>query len=116
MFFRSSRNSSEMDFGDEDSGNDDSADTPRPSHADLMGLRSRACAKNGDMSSVRAEAEHFKIREMSIEEEEGSQGDGRIHVQTAVDRRKLTISEKINRDLDETAIMLEKLTQSLFPV
>ena len=68
------------------------------------------------MSSVRAEAEHFKIREMSIEEEEGSQGDGRIHVQTTVDRRKLTISEKINRDLDETAIMLEKLTQSLFPV
>ena len=68
------------------------------------------------MSSVRAEAEHFKIREMSIEEEEGSQNDGRIHVQTTVDRRKLTISEKINRDLDETAIMLEKLTQSLFPV
>ena len=68
------------------------------------------------MSSVRAEAEHFKIREMSIEEEEGSQGDGRIHVHTAVDRRILSISEKINRDLDETAIMLEKLTQSLFPV
>ena len=60
--------------------------------------------------------EHFKIREVSIEEEEGSHDDGRIHVQTAGDRRNLSISEKINRDLDETALMLEKLTQSLFPV
>lgn len=37
MFFRSSRNSSEMDFGDnEDSGNEDNADTPRPSMSDIQ--------------------------------------------------------------------------------
>ena len=66
---------------------------------------------------MRAEAEHYKIREMSIEEEDGCQEDEERHnVQSAGNRQKLSISEKINRDLDETALMLEKLTQSLFPV
>lgn len=46
MFFRSSRNSSEMDFGDnEDSGNDDNADTPRPSMTDVMALQAQDKAK-----------------------------------------------------------------------
>ena len=34
-----------MDFGDEDSGNDDNADTPRPSQTDSLAFRGRACAK-----------------------------------------------------------------------
>ena len=39
-FLRSSRHSSEMDFGDnEDSGNDENADTPRPSLTDSMAYR-----------------------------------------------------------------------------
>ena len=46
MFFRSSRHSSEMDFGDnEDSGQEENADTPRPSLTDTTASRARDKAK-----------------------------------------------------------------------
>ena len=71
--------------------------------------------QSGDQASVRAELEHSRIREMSIEEEEGSQEDEHSHRPSGGNRRKFSVSEKINNDLDEASAMLEKLTQSLFP-
>ena len=66
--------------------------------------------QRGDQSCSKADFEHCKISETSIEEEEGSQEEASNN-----GGRKLSISQKINRDLDETALMLERLTQSLFP-
>ena len=68
----------------------------------------------GDQRSSRAEPDHCKINETSIEEEGGSQEDENPDDTSNSDRRTLSISQRINRDLDETAQMLEKLTQSLF--
>lgn len=119
MFFRGSRNSSEMDFGDnEDSGNEDNAGTPRPSLTDCMAFRVKSKAKktSGELGAVRTEVEQIKINETSIEEEE-EQVHGEEEKKDAENKREpLSRTERMNRDLDETSLMLEKLTQSLFPV
>jgi hypothetical protein len=119
MFFRSSRHSSEMDFGDnEDSGQEENADTPRPSLTDTTASRARDKAKKacGDLGTGRVDAE-VKISETSIEEEEENcDGEGK-NAENGDQRGSLSRSQRMNRDLDETSLMLEKLTQSLcFPV
>ena len=58
-----------------------------------------------------------KISETSIEEEEENcDGEGK-NAENGDQRGSLSRSQRMNRDLDETSLMLEKLTQSLcFPV
>lgn len=71
---------------------------------------------SGELGAVRTEVEQIKINETSIEEEE-EQVHGEEEKKDAENKREpLSRTERMNRDLDETSLMLEKLTQSLFPV